>query len=49
MFRPSHRELDFLGYRFSGQMATAVLIGLFLISAVVIASPVLFMRLYYFQ
>jgi hypothetical protein len=39
MIRPKNRELYLFGYRFSGQMATAALIGLFLVTAIVIASP----------
>jgi len=40
MIRPKNRELYLLGHRFSGQLATAGLIGLFLVTAIVIASPV---------
>jgi hypothetical protein len=43
------RELDVLGYCFSGTMATAALIGLFLIIAIVVATPVLLLRFQYFQ
>jgi hypothetical protein len=49
MIRSRNRELYLLGYRFSGQMATVALIGLFLVTAIVIASPVLILRFQYFQ
>jgi hypothetical protein len=38
-----------LGHRFSRQMAMAALIGLFLETAIAIASPVLILRFQYFQ
>jgi hypothetical protein len=38
-----------LGHRFSGQMAMVALIGLFLETAIAIASAVLILRFQYFQ
>lgn len=43
------RELDLLGYRLSGQIARAALIGLFGIVAIMLTAPVLLLRYQYFQ
>jgi hypothetical protein len=49
MNRIPQRELDFLGYHVRGQMATLALIGLFVVVAIILATPVLLMRFQYFQ
>jgi hypothetical protein len=43
------RELDLLGYRFSGQIARAALVALFGFVAIMLAAPVLLLRYQYFQ
>lgn len=49
MNRTHRRELELFGYRFSGPMATAALIGLFLAAAIMLATPIWFLRFQYFQ
>ena len=38
------RQLDLLGYRFTGPTANAALLALFAVTALLIAAPILFMR-----